>query len=154
MGGIDIELTANEVSYINTYSPEKKKLKGSGMKHLTGLQALHHARNRNSAGSDYDRTQRQRNVILAVINKLKEVNLIQITKMVSDIAPTVTTNFRTSEITKLTSKATTYLNFPTEQFRLPTNDNVKGETIDRKMVLVIKDLNKAKKDLNKFIYER
>ena len=154
LGGIDIELTASEVSYINSHASDKQKLKGSGMKHLTGSQALQHARNRDSSGSDYDRTQRQRNVIVAGINKLKQANLLQITKMVSDIAPMVTTNLKTSEITKLSRNALTYLNFETQQFRIPTNDNVKSETIDHKMVLVISDLNKAKKDLNKFIYER
>lgn len=154
LGGIDIELTASEVSYINAHASDKQKLKGSGMKHLTGSQALQHARNRDSSGSDYDRTQRQRNVIVAGINKLKQANLLQITKMVSDIAPMVTTNLKTSEITKLSSNALTYLNFETQQFRIPTNDNVKSETIDHKMVLVISDLNKAKKDLNKFIYEK
>lgn len=85
LGGIDIELTASEVSYVNSHSPDKQKLKGSGMKHLTGSQALQHARNRDSSGSDYDRTQRQRNVIVAGINKLKGANLLQITKMVSEI---------------------------------------------------------------------
>ena len=154
LGGIDIELTSSEVSYINSHASDKQKLKGSGIKHLTGSQALQHARNRDSSGSDYDRTQRQRNVIVAGINKLKQANLLQITKIVSDIAPMVTTNFKTSEITKLSSKALTYLNFETDQFRIPTNDNVKSETIDHKMVLVIRDLNKVKKDLNKFIYEK
>ncbi len=154
LGGIDIELTASEVSYINSHAPDKQKLEGSGMKHLTGSQALQHARNRDSSGSDYDRTQRQRNVIVAGINKLKKTNLLQITKIVSDIAPMVTTNLKTSEITKLSSNALTYLNFETQQFRIPTNDNVKSETIDHKMVLVISDLNKAKQDLSKFIYEK
>ena len=154
LGGIDIELTASEVSYVNAHASDKQKLQGSGMKHLTGSQALQHARNRDSSGSDYDRTQRQRNVIVAVINKLKQANMLQITKMVSDIAPMVTTNLKTSEITKLSRNALTYLNFETQQFRIPTNDNVKSETIDHKMVLVISDLNKARKDLNKFIYSK
>ena len=153
LGGIDIELTASEVSYINVHASDKQKLKGSGMKHLTGSQALQHARNRDSVGSDYDRTQRQRNVIVAGIDKLKGANLLQITKIVSDVAPMVRTNLKTSEITKLSKNALKYLNFETEQFRIPTNDNVKGQMISGKSVLVISNMNKAKKDLNKFIYE-
>ena len=153
LGGIDIELTASEVDYINKYSGDKHTLKGSGMKHLTGLQALHHARNRNSAGSDYDRTERQRNVIITIMNKMKTADLVQITGIISELAPMITTNFKSSEIAKLAANSLTYLNFEFLQFRLPTDDNVRNETIDQKMVLVINDMTKARKDIANFIYE-
>ncbi|MDR1627685.1 MAG: LCP family protein [Oscillospiraceae bacterium] len=151
LGGIDIELTASEIAYINAHAADKQKLKGSGTQHLSGSQTLQYARDRDSPGSDYDRTERQRNIIVAGINKLKQANLLQLTKIVSDIAPMVTTNFKTSEITQLSSNALTYLDFETEQFRIPSDDNVESKTIDQKMVLVIKDLGKAKKDLRKFL---
>ena len=142
-----------ECAYINKYSGDPHTLKGSGVKHLTGLQALHHSRNRNSAGSDYDRTKRQRNVIHAIIEKLKTANIAQITDFISAVGPLVTTNFKTAEISRLSASAPEYLNYTMEEFRLPTNDNVRGETYDKKMVLVINDIAKAKKDLLNFIYE-
>ncbi len=153
LGGIDLELTAAESSYINTYSKDKHTLYGAGLKHLTGLQALHYSRNRNSIGSDYDRTGRQRNVIKAVIKKLKGANLAQITELISTIGPMITTNFKTSEISRLVTKSLTYLNYQMEEFRLPTDDNVRNETYSKKMVLVINDMIKARNDLAKFIYE-
>lgn len=153
LGGIDLELSSSECVYINKYSGDKHTLKGSGLKHLTGLQALHYSRDRNSIGSDYDRTERQRNVIKAVISKLKTANIGQITELISTIGPMITTNFKTSEISRLATKSLTYLNYPTEEFRLPTNDNVRNETYSQKMVLVINDINKAKSDLSEFIYE-
>lgn len=153
LGGIDMELSASECKYINTYSGDKNTLKGSGMKHLTGLQALHHSRNRNSIGSDYDRTSRQRDVIKAVVESLKKSNVAKLTEMVVNLAPLITTNFKTSEITRLTKNALVYLNYTLEEFRLPTDNNVKDEIHDQKMVLAIKDMNKAKTDLKKFIYE-
>lgn len=153
IGGIDMELNANECAYINTYSGDKHILKGSGVKHLTGLQALHYSRNRNSKGSDFDRTERQRNVIRAIIEKLKTSNISQVTDFISAVGPLVTTNFKTSEISRLGASALEYLNYPITEFRLPTNDNVRNETYDRKMVLVINDMAKAKKDLLNFIYE-
>lgn len=154
LGGIDIELTATECAYINTYSGDKHTLKGSGVKHLTGLQALHYSRDRNSIGSDYDRTERQRNVIKTVINKMKTANLAQITEIISTIGPMITTNFKPSEISRLAASSLTYLNYPLEEFRLPTDDNVRNETYDQKMVLVINDMVKAKSDLSQFIYEK
>lgn len=153
LGGIDIELTANECSYINTYSGDKNTLKGAGVKHLTGLQALHHSRNRNSLGSDYDRTSRQRDVIRAVIETLKKSSITKITEMMSTLAPLVTTNFRTAEITRLALSSMTYLNYPMDEFRIPTDDNVKDEIHNQKMVLVIRDIKKTKSELKEFIYE-
>ncbi len=154
LGGIDLELTAAESSYINIYSKDKHTLKGSGLKHLTGLQALNYARDRNSIGSDYDRTMRQRNVIKAIVNKLKTANLAQITEIISALGPMVTTNFKPSEISRLTSSSLTYLNYPLEEFRLPTNENVRSETYDQKSVLVINNMARAKSDLFQFIYEK
>ena len=153
LGGIDLELDVNECAYINTYSGDKHILKGSGVKHLTGLQALHYSRNRNSKGSDYDRTRRQRNVIRAIIEKLKDASLTQVTDFISAVGPLVTTNFKTSEISRLGASSLEYLNYPMTEFRLPTDDNVRNETYDKKMVLVINDIAKAKKDLLNFIYE-
>ena len=153
LGGIDLELTSSECSYINKYSGDPHTLKGSGLKHLTGLQALHYSRDRNSIGSDYDRTSRQRNVIKAVVGKLKTANIAQITDLISKIGPMVTTDFKTAEISRLATKSLTYLNYPLEEFRLPTDDNVRNETYSQKMVLVINDMSKAKKDLLNFIYE-
>lgn len=157
LGGIDMKLTPAECAYINKFSGDKHILKCSGkgpeLVHLTGLQALHHSRNRNSKGSDYDRTTRQRDVIKAIIESLKNSNITKITEIVATLAPLITTNFKTSEITRLASNATSYLNFPMEEFRLPTNDNVKDEIHQQKMVLAIKNLNKAKEDLRNFIYE-
>ena len=64
-----------------------------------------------------------------------------------------TTNFKPSEITRLAKNSMTYVNYPMHEFRLPTNDNVRDEVHNQKMVLAIIDMAKAKKDLKKFIYE-
>ncbi len=152
LGGIDMELTADECAYINKYSKDKHTLKGSGVKHLTGLQALHYSRDRNSIGSDYDRTNRQRKVVQTVLKQMKNSNVAKITEIISAAAPLVTTNFKQEEIAKMAVKSTNYLNYPVSEFRLPTDDNVQNKTISGKMVLVT-DKSKAKKDILKFIYE-
>ena len=155
IGGIDIYLTEQECSYINKYSENKNNVLkiSSGVKHLTGTQALQHARNRNSIGSDYDRTTRQRQVIKSVIEKMKSVNITEITNLVSKLAPIVTTNFKQSEIGRLVLSCLDYLKYDIEEFRIPTDDNVRNETYSQKMVLVINNMSKAREDLKKFIYE-
>ena len=155
IGGIDMYLTEQECSYINKYSENKNNVLkiSSGVKHLTGTQALQHARNRNSIGSDYDRTTRQRQVIKSVIEKMKSANITEITNLVSKLAPIVTTNFKQSEIGRLVLKALEYLKYNIEEFRIPTDDNVRNEIYSQKMVLVINNMSKVIEDLKKFIYE-
>ncbi len=153
LGGVDLELTADECAYINKYSQDKHTLRGSGLKHLTGLQALHYSRDRNSIGSDYDRTSRQRNLLKSLVNQMKSANLAQVTEILTQIGPLVTTNFKANEISRMATHAMTYLKYPVEEFRLPTDDNVRNETYSGKMVLVINSLAKAKQDIYNFIYE-
>ena len=89
MGGIDLPLTAEEIDYINwqcwrnkqvetrneldidSYQFESSENGETAMVHLNGRQALWYARDRDSAGSDFDRTSRQRTVINTVFSKLK-----------------------------------------------------------------------------------
>lgn len=153
LDGIDLNLTADECAYINKYSEDPNTLRGSGMKHLTGLQALHYSRDRNSIGSDYDRTSRQRNLLKAVVTKMKTANIAQITELIAKIGPLVTTNFKSSEISRMATHSMTYLKYDVEEFRLPTDDNVRNETYSGKMVLVINNTAKAKQDIYNFIYE-
>ena len=89
LGGIDLELTYNEITYINWQSyrnhqtEDENELKADeytyyldrdgyevALVHVNGRQALWYARDRDSAGSDFDRTQRQRIVINTIFNKL------------------------------------------------------------------------------------
>ena len=153
LGGIDIELTAKECKYINSNSGIKPALKGPGINHLSGVQALHHSRNRDSIGSDYDRTSRQRQVLKAAVEALKNAGVGKVTEMISNLAPLVTTNFKTAEITRLATRCMTYLNYPIEEYRIPADGNVRDETYGQKMVLVINNMQKARADLKKFIYE-
>ncbi|MBR2734931.1 MAG: LCP family protein [Clostridia bacterium] len=107
LGGVDLELTADECAYINKYSQDKHTLRGSGLKHLTGLQALHYSRDRNSIGSDYDRTSRQRNLLKALVSQMKSANIAQITEILAQIGPLVTTSFKTNEVSRMATHAMT-----------------------------------------------
>ena len=81
VGGVELELTNEEVQWVNAYLNEYNELRGmpmetdyldtslSGNIHLNGAQALAYCRNR-YIGTDFARTQRQRNVLSAVMKKL------------------------------------------------------------------------------------
>ena len=95
LGGVDIYLTGAEAQNIT----EQGFPVGSGMRHLNGEQALAYARIR-SIDSDFQRTNRQRNVITAIVNQFKNASLTQITNTLTTVLGMVTTNMTDAEIMK------------------------------------------------------
>ncbi len=134
LGGIDIELTQEEVDYIDwqtwknhqadtrneldaysyTYAPNSEGVEVAKV-HLNGRQALWHARNRGEdgicSGDDYVRTERQRDVITLMINDLKNSDLNTIMNVIYEIGPMITTNLKASEITTLATNVLKYLRY-------------------------------------------
>lgn len=169
LGGIDVELTADEIEYINwqywinsqdeyknTVGSEQREYVRENLKyywlnnvgesekqlklseytfhensdgeqvttvHLNGRQALWHSRNRGEdgicSGDDYTRTERQRNVLSVIINKMKSADITTILSIILDIGPMITTNLKTSEIISLANNITKYLNYQIESKSAP-----------------------------------
>lgn len=153
LGGIELELTDDECEYLNTHCDDPNKLYGAGLKKLSGTQALNHARNRDSIMSDFDRTTRQRDVVTAIVSKLKGANLAQITGIISDVGPMITTNLKKNEIAALAKNSLTYINYPMEEFSLPELDNFSDEIIEEAWVLALSDMHRARLELAQFIFE-
>ncbi len=146
LGGIDIELTQEEVDYIdwqtwsnnqadtrnelNAYSYEYKP-NGKGEEvtkiHLNGRQALWHARNRGEdgicSGDDYIRTLRQRNVIGIVVDKLKKADTTTLLNTLSEIGSMITTNLKSSEILSLAQNLSKYLKYEIVSQSAPDRDS-------------------------------
>ena len=109
MGGIDVELTAKEINYINHAQkgtaelshlnsyPTKSLPQRDGLTHLNGIQALTHARNRKT-DSDFGRTNRQREIIMAMIEKMKGLSLGELNASLNVFLPFVTTNIQAWEM--------------------------------------------------------
>lgn len=173
MGGLDIEITAKEAHHINRLlielddalvkgglkpfkSPLLKEV--DGVQHLNGAQSLQYARSRKVPTAegfmdDYARTFRQRRVISLVIEKFKSSNLATILSLIEKIGPYINTNLKKNEIITLGKNSLKYLKYQIKEFRLPQEGNFEGQNINGASVLVITDLNKARYDLAKFIYE-
>lgn len=153
LGGIDMYLTEDECEYLNTHCDDPNPLYGEGVHHLSGLQALNHSRNRDSLGSDFDRTSRQRDVISAIVSKLKTASLGQITSIISQSGPLITTNLKKNEIAALVPNSLMYLNYEIEEFRIPEPENYSDIVVNGAQVLGINDMERCRYDLARFIYE-
>ncbi len=94
VGGIDIKLSSAEAAYLNKFGHAAEP----GMNHLDGAAALMYARDRTSGGSDFGRTQRQRNVINLLFQKCKKMSISQLNKLMNNVLPMVTTDLTNKEI--------------------------------------------------------
>ncbi len=112
VGGVDLDIDKAEMRNINLQMagyivPEldQSKLKSYGKgTHLTGNQALAYTRNR-AQGADYERTERQRSVLLAIARKLKDNGVMTAAGAIASLMPYVKTNLDIGTIGKLASVA-------------------------------------------------
>ena len=135
IGGVEIQIEPAELQYINAYIAGVDKQEGTSTAHITkagkqnlnGVQALAYSRIRYTAGGDYKRAERMRDVLTATFNKVKTLSVTQINTLLNIALPKVSTNILASEIQSLIPKATSYnintsIGWPYE---------VRGITLDR-----------------------
>ena len=65
---------------------------------LNGMQATAYARIRHTTGDDYRRTERQRDVLTKIVEKLQGVSVAQLNEIIDKVFPEVSTNFTLAEI--------------------------------------------------------
>lgn len=106
LGGIKMNITDAETQYINGYIDETSRVTGKTSKHITkagtyvldGVQAVAYSRIRYTAGGDYKRTERMRDVIEAMLTKLKTKSIGQINTIANKILPQVYTNLTMTDL--------------------------------------------------------
>lgn len=106
LDGIDIEVTEEEIPYLNNYSVEIIENTGvdtweitePGYQHLTGVQATAYARIRYTDGDDFRRTERQREVIKKIAEKAQSASIGTLNTIIDRVFPKIGTNFTLPEI--------------------------------------------------------
>ena len=125
IGGIDVELTQQEINYINRklHSDDRDWSNDitaePGLVHLNGAQALWHCRNRSIGNSDYTRTERQREVIGIIIDKILSMSLGEVSSIVFELRNYVNTNIPMQTILELGYDAMIAGNIEVESSRVP-----------------------------------
>lgn len=106
LGGIKMNITSEEVKYINSYITENNKVTGhkssaitsSGTYNLDGVQALAYSRIRYTAGGDFKRTERMRDVLQAMLVKAKTLSASELLNVVNIMLPKISTNMNANDI--------------------------------------------------------
>ncbi len=132
LNGVEIDITSEELKFINDYIDATSQSSGVKSSHLSkagrqtvdGVQAVAYSRIRYTAGGDYKRTERMRTVVTAMAKKAKTLNIGQLNKLADEILPRVSKNIENNDIIALIPSA---LSFDiTESLGWPYN--VKGIT--------------------------
>lgn len=116
VGGIDMDITADEVKYINGYikgverntGKKSSQITTPGRHHLDGVQALAYCRIRYTNGGDYKRTERMRDVLIKTFEKAKTLNPVEINKVVDTTLPHIYTNIEKKKVSEAISQMFTY----------------------------------------------
>lgn len=107
-----------------------------------------YARFRYDAMSDYARTQRQRDLLGALANKLKSTwNLLQLPSLIREVSPYVETNLSADDIVKLAALG--YDSSIGQSHQLPPMDNVTDARVNNAAVLRVIDDDKLKQYIQK-----
>ena len=162
VGGVDLELTSEEVEYVNGYLVEYNQLTGrpegtdyldtsrSGLIHLNGPQALAYTRNR-YIGTDFGRTERQRKVLSAVIGELPKALLTNPQGVLDGLLSNLTTNLTRGEFLRLTLDAGKLFTYDLQQGSVPVEGSYQNATI-RGMAVLEVDFEQNIRYMNNRIY--
>ena len=129
VGGLDLELTHDEVVHMNNYCVETSKVTGKsyekiepeveGTYHLNGVQAVSYSRIRYTEGGDFKRAERQRLVLQKIADKAQNMSVGTVNKIIDSVFPQISTNFTLAEIIGYAKNLTKYklgdsIGFPAE----------------------------------------
>lgn len=139
--GIEVEISDAEAEEINTIlQAEVNELMGDvrdadllekgGKLILNGKQALSYSRIRYVGNSDFERTQRQRDVMTKIIEKVKSFNPSSISGIVKSALPQLSTNMSTGELYLLSLRLPFLASYDLEQQRIPTEGTYYNTTTD------------------------
>ena len=149
LGGIQVMLTEEEAAY---YRENGMPDIVAGNVTLTGSQALAHARNR-SLDNDFGRTERQRDVIYGIYNKVLEQRNDPSTllSLIQFCMTQVSTNMSVTELYEMATDVLSVDNLKTQQAAIPTEGTYEFGTYEEMSVLNI-DLEANKDYIQELLY--
>jgi LCP family protein required for cell wall assembly len=156
IGGVSITLTsaeANELGkpgqYVEYGAIQKVK---AGPNLLDGNTALAYSRIRHT-DNDFTRSGRQRNVIGAIIAKLKTTNIATLLSVANKFLPAIQTDLSYGQISGLVFESGTLMNYPVSQLTVPVAGGYYNAVV-RNMDVLVPDIEKNKMAIWALIYNQ
>jgi LCP family protein required for cell wall assembly len=159
MGGVAVPVTDREADFLCKTTRLGKQIgregfttqmANNGNVQFTGEQALIYCRIR-KLDSDFQRTQRQRKVLNALVAKVKADSVFDLFQLPDVVLPCIRTDMRQTELTKLLLAAPFYMQYETIQHNVPAAGTYQDAKKQGSAVLELDfDVNIAQ--LEEFIY--
>lgn len=160
LGGVMIDVDDSELKHINSYqicmAEDLKRsytpVTSTGYQKLDGLQATAYCRIRYTAGDDFKRAERQREVLMAVAEQAKTASPSTLNTIANDVFSEIYTSLDISEILELLGDISKYEivaqgGFPEESMRATGTIGSKGSCV------VPVSLEENVKWLHEFLFE-
>jgi LCP family protein required for cell wall assembly len=159
LDGVQVNVKPNEIQYLNHFLDELAiydktppvYVKEPGLQKLNGKQAVAYTRIRYAGNGDYERTERQRNVLIALFGKLKASGQNAFPIFSKTILPNIETSMSDMELINFAGGIFYSKSKTIEQSRFPLDEQGHGKRINNIWYLVT-DLNAATTSLHQFIY--
>lgn len=117
IGGVDVVLTPTEARYLKL-----DPITEDTLVHLNPVKAVKYARDRTSGGYDYGRTQRQRNVIMAVLDKIRDMPPKDLIALGIQILPYIHHNISALDLFDLMMQISDIRTYEFVEARVPFDD--------------------------------
>lgn len=160
LGGIELDLTWEEVYWLNGYVAETAEAVGKegeflegqgGHEKLNGIQAVSYARVRYTAGDDYRRAERQRVVLQTVVEKAQKASIGTLNKIVDKVFPQVSTSLSATQLMGVAANALNYKIGETSGFPFDVTTSEKIRKHEGSYVVAIGFADNVKQ-LHKFLF--
>ena len=143
LGGVWIDVDDAEIKHVNSYQETMSQdlkldgyteVKTTGYQLLNGLQATGYCRVRYTAGDDFKRAERQREVLSAIADQAHQASISQLRLTAESVFSDVYTSLDLSEITEMLSEVNNYYisdkaGFPQESNRATGKIGSKGSCV-------------------------
>ena len=159
IGGVEMELTKKEADYLNWFNDYEMNMATTttqkrlveGMNNLDGGIACHFARLR-AIDDDWARVQRQRKVILAIVDKLKGSDLMTLNNLCDLVLPLIETNLTKLEIAELILYSPKFIASSFDQMTIPIENSYGGMKVMSGAAGWALDYEKNNAALHEFLY--
>ncbi len=152
IGGVDMEISDEEADLVNGYLESMEQygdnLNGGGTYHLDGYQAVAYMRIRYVGNGDYERTQRQRNVLSAIFSSLSDKNMAQLIVLGYQVLSIMDDDFSAWDVISLMTSLRDVKDYTLTESRIPYDDLYSSEN-----GMLVPDFEATKERLREELYE-
>ncbi len=160
VGDLEIELTQEEADYLNynrgigfadDQTDEVWNLT-AGVNTMTPNQVLAYCRMREVGNSDWERTERQRKVLMLAFDKLKHSDPLTQMRVLQDAAPSISTDLSDGDFIKTVMSGMLSGGNEMRTYLIPAEGTYSSENIDG-MAVLVPDLEANAALLHQYLYE-